>query len=589
MDKYSAFKRRPQLLVGVGYIILILLTTFVGNSGWALEPPPEGAFDAIKRSGETASRLDFAKQLKNQKLDSFLLKRAINKEKRRVLRVKRVGMPEIERIAPLEAPPPNWQGMPTKGNVKILALLIEFQDQIHTNSASSIQDNLFGNGNAARFPYESVAQYYKRASYNQLDLSSGTTLGWYKTSYNRSGVITTHTGREKLLREVLDHFNAQGHDFTQYDNNNDGAIDYFIVIWTGPDTGWSTFWWGYQTFFSDPTYRLDGKRLGKYSWQWEARPVGSNFTPIVVIHETGHALGLPDYYDYDPGTGPKGGVGGLDMMAANRGDHNCFSKWMLDWIEPTVVADGSHDLTLNATGTAKDCVIVWPNLTTEKMFSEFFVVQNRHKVGNDQTPQMPGDGMLIWHVDATLEDNGQDFKYDNSFTSHKLLRLMEADGLEEIETGTSGADSGDYYVAAKSFGPETTPSSKKYDGTDTEVTVNNFSGPGLQMKARFQVGGDVTQPAGEVPLAFGVVYSNGSKMSGTPNWSSTYNDIYKRYEIKITGENYYYLRYATNVTPAGDLRFCRTDSVGGKLLVMCYDKNGGPAPSRFAFVTYQKK
>ena len=196
--------------------------------------------------------------------------------------------------------------------------------------------------------------------------------------------------------------------------------------------------------------------------------------------------------------------------------------------------------------------------------------------------------MLIWHVDATLEDNGQDFKYDNSFTSHKLLRLMEADGLEEIETGIGGADIGDYYVAGKVFGPDTTPSSKKYDGTDTEVKVHNFSEPGLQMKATFQIGQDEPQP-GEAPLAFGVVYNDGRKMSGTPNWSSIYNDVYKRYEIKITGENYYYLRYATNVTPAGDLRFCKTDSVGGKLLVTCNDKNGNPAPSRFGFVTYQKK
>jgi M6 family metalloprotease-like protein len=588
MKKIIAVKSKPHRLVDAKFIIFLFLVAFAVNSAWALEPPPEGAFDVMARSGETASRLEFAKQLKNQKIDSFLLKRAINKEKRRFLEAKRVAMSEIERIAPVKAPPPSWQGMPTTGNVKILALLIEFKDQVHTNNASDIHNNLFGTGNAARFPYESVAQYYTRASYNQLDLSSGTTLGWYKTSYNRSSVSTTRTGREKLLKEVLDHFNDQGHDFAQYDNNNDGVIDYFVVIWTGPDTGWSTFWWGYQTVFSDTSYQLDGKRLGKYSWQWEARPVGGNFTPIVVIHETGHALGLPDYYDYDPGTGPRGGVGGLDMMDANRGDHTCFSKWMLDWIEPTVVANGSHDLALKASGTAKDCVIVWPDLTTGKMFSEFFVVQNRHRVGNDQTPQMPADGMLIWHVDATLDDTGQDFKYDNSFTEHKLLRLMEADGLEEIETGADGADSGDYYVEGKAFGPATTPSSKKYDGTDTEVTVNNISASGLQMKATFQIGQNGPPPS-EMPLAFGVVYSNGRKMSGTPNWSSTYNDVYKRYEIKITGENYYYLRYSTNVTPAGDLRFCKTDSVGGNLLVMCYDKNGNPAPSRFGFVTYQKK
>ena len=94
-------------------------------------------------------------------------------------------------------------------------------------------------------------------------------------------------------------------------------------------------------------------------------------------------------------------------------------------------------------------------------------------------------------------------------------------------------------------------------------------------------------PAADNPIAFGVVYSNGSKKSGTANWTSTYNSTYKRYEIAISGENYYYLRYATNVTPAGDIRFCRTSSVGGKLLVYCYNKNGGSATSRFGFSTFK--
>jgi peptidyl-Asp metalloendopeptidase len=92
---------------------------------------------------------------------------------------------------------------------------------------------------------------------------------------------------------------------------------------------------------------------------------------------------------------------------------------------------------------------------------------------------------------------------------------------------------------------------------------------------------------GKTPLAFGTLLANGQKSSGTNNWTSTYNATYKRYEITIQGENYYYLNYATNVTPTGDVRFCRTDSVSGKLLVYCYDPAGAVAPSRFAFGAYK--
>jgi hypothetical protein len=90
---------------------------------------------------------------------------------------------------------------------------------------------------------------------------------------------------------------------------------------------------------------------------------------------------------------------------------------------------------------------------------------------------------------------------------------------------------------------------------------------------------------GTGPIAYGAILADGAKYSGTSNWSSTFNATYNRYEITITGESYFYLSYATVVTPAGDVRFCRTDSVSGKLLIACYDHAGNAATSRIGFVT----
>jgi len=454
---------------------------------WALERATPSEIQQLDSTGELQSRIDFVKQIGNHKVDKFLLKKAIIKARRMILESQGKTRAEIDGIAPLMAPPPAWQGMPTTGNVRILAILIEFQDYTHSNTQNTIHSNLFGAGDAARTPYESLDRYYDRASYNQLDLSNGNTLGWYQTSYNRSSVTQNTTGRQNLIKEVLTHYDNQGHDFSQYDNDGNGVIDYFVVIWTGPDNGWGNFWWGYQTSFTDNSYVLDGVTLGKYSWQWESRPVGGTFSPVVVIHETGHALGVPDYYDYAPGMGPNGGLGDIDMMDANCGDHNAFTKWMLEWITPVPVSSGTQVLTLNASGTNQDAVIIWPGITTGDLFSEFYIVQNRHRVGNDNTTCMPGDGMLIFHVDAHLDALGNDFLYDNSFTSRKLLRLMEADGLEEIETGDGRADADDYYKAGATFGTCSMPSSKKYDGSDSGIEISNFSNPGAQMSATFKI------------------------------------------------------------------------------------------------------
>jgi hypothetical protein len=93
--------------------------------------------------------------------------------------------------------------------------------------------------------------------------------------------------------------------------------------------------------------------------------------------------------------------------------------------------------------------------------------------------------------------------------------------------------------------------------------------------------------AGQKPVAFGTILTNGQKASGTNNWSSTYNSALRRYEVTINGENYYYLNYASSITPTGDVRHCRSSSVSGKLLVYCTDPSGVAAQSRFSFSVYK--
>jgi hypothetical protein len=95
---------------------------------------------------------------------------------------------------------------------------------------------------------------------------------------------------------------------------------------------------------------------------------------------------------------------------------------------------------------------------------------------------MPGNGLIIWHLDATLNASGTNFLYNNSYTAHKLLRLMEADGLEEIEAG-GGADADDYYFSGDEFGPTSVPNSNLYSGAVSNVRVANISTVSPQMAA----------------------------------------------------------------------------------------------------------
>jgi len=478
--------KTPNLYQEKFHLVMLALIVSIGLSlvsfvpGWALGPPRPGEIEQLKTEGKYEQRLQNAIRIGNHLANPALA----HKLKQKILRLR--GMTAADGPPLAQALPPARQGgLKSIGSPKIFALLIEFNDMTASHSADTINNMVFGPEDTAKIPWDTLAAYYKRSSYGLLNLE-GATLGWYKTTYDRSAVAETDAGRESLIKEALNHFDTSGtgHDFSQYDNDGDGDIDYFLVMWAGPDTGWATFWWQYSSSWTDGTYTLDGKKLSRYTWQ----PVVDD--PHIVLHETGHALGLPDLYDYDADVGPRCGVGSLDPMDSYRGDHNCFSKWMLDWIDPIVVNGTAMDLTLQASATSPNqCVLIWQGITAGDIFSEFFMVENKQDVGNDSNYGFTPDGLAIWHIDATLNAENN-FQNNNSTTDHKLVRLMEADGLEEIESTVVPdghicfvADAGDLYSSGNQFGPATMPSSKKYDGSDSCVRVLNIADLGTDKGA----------------------------------------------------------------------------------------------------------
>jgi M6 family metalloprotease-like protein len=136
------------------------------------------------------------------------------------------------------------------------------------------------------------------------------------------------SGWSEIARECLDYFNSSV-DYRKYDNNEDGIIVGIYLIWAGSQK--SGFWWSYYGGLSLHD-RWDGLKVQNAVIAWYSNDQDGPFQPGVICHETGHLLGLPDYYDYDYSIGPKGGLGGFDMMDGNAVDHNCFSKYLLDWI-----------------------------------------------------------------------------------------------------------------------------------------------------------------------------------------------------------------------------------------------------------------
>jgi len=402
------------------------------------------------------------------------------------------------------------------GTQRTLTILIDFKDHRATAdlpglTVAGIRENIYGTGTmtAQAFkPHESLHEYYRRASQDQVDVQ-GDVLGWHHFAKNRKdyepvkapATLPPQLRQQQqarndnkaiftMLSEALNAVDAT-HDFGQYDNDNDGDIDLVTILYAGPATDWGSFWWAYrwEFFVSEAlSTKFDGKRAKQFVFQFvDTRgPADGDFDPTTLLHEMGHAFGLADYYDYDPDVGPTGGVGGLDMMHANQGNQNAFSRWLLDWIKPTVVGGGSPAVrSLNASCTTTNtnkAIAIFPGLiATGAPAQELFILENRHKLGNDAN--LPGNGLVIWHVDASVNSTGDDFEYDNSYTEHKLIKLMRADNANDFGR-TERATAATYFTNGKSLTPTSTPSSRDHASNDTGIAIDQIGASGESIAVR---------------------------------------------------------------------------------------------------------
>ncbi len=367
----------------------------------------------------------------------------------------------------------------TIGLLEVIVILVEFQDVTHN---PAYDDSYFDNLLFSESNPHSLHSYYYEVSYGQTSIS-GAITGWHQSSYNMEyygadGYKTDWFNGPvyELAREAVKLADDAGFDFSQYDVDNNGYIDHIIIIHAGagqetgggthgPNAIWSHHW-GIL-----PPEEVDGMYASYYSMIAESSPMGT------VAHEFGHDLGLPDLYD---GDGSSAGIGAWGIMGSGAwqmgGDvptHPCaWSKVFLDWVEPKEVSSSEINLSLSCVENSKLDTIIKIPLTTD----EYFLLENRRRTGFDQ--YLPGEGLLIWHVDDSVGDIGS---YNvNDDEEHKKVDLEEADGRDDLDMNVNSGDDTDPYYPSNSheFTPSTIPNSMSYSSGDNSVSILNISTQG---------------------------------------------------------------------------------------------------------------
>lgn len=410
-------------------------------------------------------------------------------------------------------------GLPATGSYTALVVPIKFSNT--TISQTQLDNlNIAFNGTSEQTGWESVKTYYQKASYGKLNLSfdiAGVNMdgiSYYTSnrnySYYESLTATSqgqkyNNGDNVLLHEVLNYYKAIL-DLSKYDTDGDGCIDAIYLIYSAPvDYSEDSFYWAHVTWDSENTTKYDGKdayyylfagldfmkenvKGGKVDNQSFPEIKGLKVNASTYIHETGHLLGLDDYYDYYPNEGCNEGLGGADMMDYTVGDQNVYSKTMLGWLTPEIITS-TQTVTIKSSQAKGDAILIplkWDN----SYFCEYLLIDLYSASGLNELHATMNDtllyngasyGVRIYHVTAWIEnafDNefGSFTDNNNSISDIALIKLVEADGEKKFASSDGYAMDTDLWQAGDSLN-SVFPNYTRNDGKllNFNVTIDSVS------------------------------------------------------------------------------------------------------------------
>ena len=228
----------------------------------------------------------------------------------------------------------------------------------------------------------------------------------------------------KMIKEACEMANAAGADFTLYDNDNDGKVDFVYVIYAGygeADGGPEETVWPHNfslEYYPGLSCTVDGKKVANYACSNEISYFSNLYNGIgTFCHEFSHVLGLPDLYETndDPHFLDLHTLFDWDILDYgpynNDGNtppaYSAYERFYMGWLTPRVLKDpqsvwlsdlnwGNGDAILlcegdqhNLTGYNPDPVV-------------FYMLESRRLEGWDA--YLPGPGMLITKVSYDARD-----------------------------------------------------------------------------------------------------------------------------------------------------------------------------------------
>ncbi|PHR58576.1 MAG: hypothetical protein COA44_03820 [Arcobacter sp.] len=382
-------------------------------------------------------------------------------------------------------------------SISLVLIAISFNNFPILDTELNWHKRVFGNS-----PGE-INHYYKEISNGTFSLTPAQeTKGTLNDGIIKVSLGINHPGNNGMTKTHLSNAISLADsfiDFSTYDKNSNGHIEIdelqIMFIVGGGETAFgdpvASSTWAHASGLS-PAPLHDGVSVmsyfdnGGYSRFGEKQ--GNHFATIgVIVHELGHAmLKIPDLYDR---TSPKSGaIGAFGLMASGSwakksGEFSgqtpthmsAWSKIKANFISPIVINVSANNISMFPTHNNNNNIIKIP--TNDP--NEYFLIENRSPLGYDAglyrldgTPFL--GGLAIWHIDDAQISS------QNDNVNRKLVDLEEANNPElDLSSSNNGTLTNLFYAGNKTLFDNTTfPNSKKYDGSSTNISVNNISSIG---------------------------------------------------------------------------------------------------------------
>lgn len=316
-----------------------------------------------------------------------------------------------------------------------LVILVQFSDvKFKRNNQRAHFNALFNSDNYTSVGATgSVKKYFSDQSNGQyvpvFDVVGPYTLDKGYAHYGSNDYQRNDKYMSDFVIEAVDSAAVVGNvDFSLYDNDNDGEVDFIYFLYAGTNeaegTDANTIWpknWSltgallYGTTHEEyevdwwaddvplPTY--NGKKINNFACSSEINSYDKRTGIGTICHEFSHVLGLPDYYDTDYGTNNQQGLTPGAWSLMDHGSYNnegrtppnysVYDKYFMGWLTPQVLNSSNFvQLTtaynscyqLNSTGQRAAA-----RATTQQYYLE-----NRQQTGWDT--YLPGHGMIVWSV-----------------------------------------------------------------------------------------------------------------------------------------------------------------------------------------------